>query len=678
MQCYTELTPPTAVTHAVNLPFISGKSNNLIVAKTSLLQIFQLKSIVTEAQTATNEDVKATAQDIAAGAGDRDDLTLQRTENTTKLVLVSEHILHGTVTALAKIGIEDSKSGGDALIVGFKDAKLSLIDWDPEYQSISTISIHLYESEDIQMSPMAPPLSQCHNYLAVDPSSRCAALKFGARHLAILPFRQPGDDLVEDDFAASFDGSAEKKEKAAVNGDGPELQTPYGKSFVLPLTALDPALTNPVHLDFLYEYREPTFGILSSSRLPATSLLPERKDMLSYTVFTLDVEERASTTLLSVTDLPYDLWKVVPLSLPVGGALLIGANQLVHVDQSGKTTGVAVNEFARQCSSFTLADQSDLALRLEGCSVDTLGADSSDLLVVLKSGELAIVSFRLDGRLVSNISVHRVTAEKGGQVVRSASSCIAPLGRNRMFLGSEDGDSVVLGWTKKAAQLSRKRSHAEMLGEDADLSIDEDESEDDDGDDDLYADEPVIKRQATSPIESGAPSNYTFRIHDRLLNLGPITDLILGAPVVSSGQGLKTANTSAVLELAAASGRGKASGVSIIKREIDPVLYKQYDMPAAGSIWSIRAKKPSATGFKTAPGEQDPETLYSVDAERDQYILIARGEESTVYRIADGELEETDPGNFESDAGVTVDVGTLAHGTRIAQVMKGEIRSFDS
>ena len=54
-----------------------------------------------------------------------------------------------------------------------------------------------------------------------------------------------------------------------------------------------------------------------------------------YTVFTLDLEQRASTTLLSVSRLPSDLFKVVALPPPVGGTLLIGSNEVVHVDENG-------------------------------------------------------------------------------------------------------------------------------------------------------------------------------------------------------------------------------------------------------------------------------------------------------------------------------------------------------
>ena len=139
-------------------------------------------------------------------------------------------------------------------------------------------------------------------------------------------------------------------------------KTPYLASFILPLTNLDPTLTHPVHLAFLHEYREPTFGIVAASKAVAPSLLAQRKDALTYSVFTLDLEQKASTTLLSVSGLPYDISRVVPLPYPIGGALLVGSNELIHVDQAGKTNGVAVNEFAKACTSFPLSDQSDLAL----------------------------------------------------------------------------------------------------------------------------------------------------------------------------------------------------------------------------------------------------------------------------------------------------------------------------
>ncbi|KAJ9669033.1 mRNA cleavage and polyadenylation factor subunit [Coniosporium apollinis] len=681
MQCYTELTPPTAVTHAVNLPFLGPKANNLVVAKSSLLQIFELRSIVTEASSkasGTHTPTSPLLDGEAAG------IAFQRTEYTTKLVLVSEYTLAGTVTGLARVKTLNTKSGGEALLVSSKDAKLSLVEWDPDVFGISTISIHYYEGEDLQGSPWAPDTSQCYNFLTVDPSSRCAALKFGARQLAILPFRQPGDDLVGGDYDPDLDGPLDRpvaKDKVS-EGDG--NQTPYMSSFVLPLTALDPALTHPIHLAFLHEYREPTFGVISGSQAPSTSLLNERKDVLNYTVFTLDLEQRASTTLLSVTGLPYDIYQVISLPLPVGGALLVGGNQFVHVDQAGKTSAVAVNEFAKQCSSFAMSDQTDLALRLEGCTVQQFSSDSGDMLVVLNSGELVVLSFKLDGRSVSGISLYKVAEDHGGSSIRTGASCSAVLGRNKVFVGSEDGESAVLGWTRKAAQLTRKRSHAEMLADDADLSFDEEDLDIDD--DDLYAgDAEATKKAISSPTDASAPSNYIFRVHDTLQNLAPLRDITFGQPLPSlkreTSKGGKAPQKPENLELVAATGRGRDGGVSVLRHEITPELIRSSAFAGTHAIWSVHAKKPAPKSLP-AQSKNDFEASMSADADYDHFMVASKtstdGEEvSVVYSITSSGLEEITQGEFERE-GTTIDVGTLANGTRIIQVQKGEIRSYDS
>src|SRR3954463_2848516 len=113
MQCYTELTPPTAVTHSLSLPFLSANSKNLVVAKASLLQIFTFKTTTVDLSISSATDPKSEqdAPIIDHRFHDEDgleasflgvDSVLQRSElaQTTKLVLVAEYTLSGTVTSL--------------------------------------------------------------------------------------------------------------------------------------------------------------------------------------------------------------------------------------------------------------------------------------------------------------------------------------------------------------------------------------------------------------------------------------------------------------------------------------------------------------------------------------------------------------------------------------------------
>lgn len=669
MQCYTEIAPPTAVSHAVTLPFIAPRANNLVVAKNSLLQIFELKSTVTGVVSNEGDATENAGPLLDTEAVDLP--TAQRTENTAKLVLVAEFPLAGTVISLARMKVLNTKSRAEALLVAFRDAKLSLVEWDPETYNLHTISIHYYENPDLPgISPWSTDLKDTYNFLSADPSNRCAALKFGSHNVAILPIRQKDIFDAEDDFDADAPKDAKMQD---ANQAEPQQETPYSASFVLPLTSLDPTLTHPVHLAFLYEAREPTFGIIASSKATAPSLLAERKDHLTYTVFTLNLEEKSSTTLDVVHGLPYDLTQVKPLPSPIGGALLLGSNEIIHVGEGGKTVGVAVNEFAKTSTSFSLKDQSELALHLEGCTAEVLSQDSGDVLLVLNDGRLLTLTFTLDGRTVSGMTLQRVAADHGGHLLNSAASCMTNLGRGRIFIGSEDGDSVLMGWqaTGKIGSLNRKVSEAAV---DEDMDVEEDEEEVDDMDDDLYDNTaPAVKKITAAAAEPTAAGTYTFRIHDSLHSIAPIKDTVLH--IDAAAQYPTTG------EIMVAHGRGATGAITALNREVHPADLAQIDQPAARGVWAVHARQPPPGGI-TADFGEDLEANMSADADYDQYLVVSKSEdddrESTaVYKVSGKDLELTDEGDLERDEG-TFNIGVLAKGTKIVQIKQTEFRTFDS
>lgn len=675
MQSYTELTPPTAVTHSLSVPFLSRTANNLIVVKSSLLQIFSFKSVVSHLSSGPSKDPAQNTGANGPGSARLTSSALPRgdRQQSTKLVLIAQYELSGTVTAIARVKILRSRSGGEAVLLALRDAKLSLIEWDPERYSISTISIHSYEQKDIKRSPWEPSLTHSSNYLSVDPSSRCAALKFGARHLAILPLYQDGDDLVMDDYDSDIDG----ERPIVKTADGP-LQidkAPYAPSFVLSLLALDPSLSHPIHLSFLYEYREPTFGVLSSEIAPSNALLYERRDKLTYAVFTLDLEQRASTTLLSVSNLPYDLSTVVPLPLPVGGALLVGGNELIHVDPSGKTNGVSVNQLAKHSTSFALADQTDLGLKFEGCVFEKLGGESGEMVMILNTGQLAVLSFKTDGRSVSGLSVRLISQANRHDVPLTSPSCTSVIGRGRMFVGSEDGDSIVLGWSRKIEKSRRQsvRANDEMnLGLDV-SDLEEEDLDDDDDDDDLYSStkpETAPKKQLPVLSDADFGEDYKFRSHDILQNMGPIRAVALGG---SNAQQENKVDSTTPNQLMAAVGCGQAGSIGIFQSEIEPKIAQQYTIQNANAIWAVCTKR----NENEIGGHAGLDKMVY-----DDYMIANTrtdlGDRSLLYSINSTEVIPVNDTDFESDAGVSIDVGTLNNGTRIVQVLSTEVKTFDS
>jgi cleavage and polyadenylation specificity factor subunit 1 len=619
MQSYSELVPPSGVTQSIALSFTSSRANNLVVARTSLLQIFEVKS------------------------------SDQSTDS--RLALVAEYRLSGTVTNLGRVALEKLQSGGDALLVSFRDAKLSLLEWNPSQHNISTISIHYYENHALQAAPWLPDLKYTVSHLTIDPNSRCAAFNFGTSSLAVIPFHQHGDDLAMDDELDDLDDGDKAPIKNGHNVDGPT--TPYSASFVLPLTAIDPALLHPVDLSFLHEYRDPTIGILYSTAARSNNMSAERKDVTMYSVYALDIEQRASTTLQSVTNLPNDIHSVVALPLPVSGSLLIGGNEIIHIDQGGKATGIAVNEFAREASAFPVTDHSDYRMRLEGCKVAHLASSTGEVLLILDNGDLVVCSFKLDGRSVSGIALRRVESDELRNAITGSMTCTATFSSGQVFIGSEESDSVLIG-PKRSNQLKRQTSKGQPLNGHSVGNADAGEDDAMDDDDDLFADDSAENN------EHAAPGN-SLAVLDTLQCVGPLRDVAFGrATKRKRGDDDADQDHFNNLELAASYGRGHSGGIAFLSQRLRPTINRRIKHGHAQSIWSCRAVKRTEQKFIVSERTEDDTVM------------------SSLWDLRHNKLRKMGETEFEPTIGQPIAVGSFCVNDRTIYVTGGEIRVYDA
>jgi cleavage and polyadenylation specificity factor subunit 1 len=715
-EIYTELTAPTAITHSLYLPFTSANAENIVVAKTSLLQIFTVTTHDTQLSNPLVSSKDGTEVDRRVQDGDDEqggfvaDLALQKSqvEAATKLVLIAEYNVYGSIAGLQHIKTLSSKSGGDALLVSFRNAKVSLLEWDPETAAVSTISLHYYERDEF-ISPVVD--ENLPTILVADPTSRCAALKFAGDMLAILPFRRRDDEDLElgdadavenkdpmildeaddDDWdPAAPDGkpalngtrtSKDSKPKVIVSSN---FDKPYNPSFVVSAAQLDDQIQHIISLAFLHEYREPTFGILYAPRRTWTGLLAAegRKDNTAYIVITLDLEQKASTPILGVSGLPYDIQQVIPLTPPIGGSLLIGGTEIIHVDQAGKTTGVGVNPYAKKSTGFPLADQSELCLALEGSTLINLEGENGDLLLITKDGTGVIVSFKLDGRNVSGVKVSKMMNHPKSLVGGRATTAVA-LGGKKLFIGCSEGDGQVMKWRRKAEK--RKVSIAGL----EDDTLDATEMEEiygmlDDVDDDLYSGNNESATRKDSIFATGnrgsevyTKGEYVFQTHDRLVNLGPFRDMDLGIPVVSPGSEDRQRGVVSELEVVTTSGptvTSEDAGLSLIRRSIAPSVVGRFDFAQCKALWTVRAQGSKTGKSETGVGVGE-ELERSVDEEFDRYLFVSKTDESQVFRVGDT-FEEVRGSDFDSD-GETIEVGVVGAGSRIVQVVSEQVRVYD-
>lgn len=552
MQCYSELLPPSGVTSSIHVAFTSSHSYDLVVAKTSLLQIFSF--------------------DVASRSKEG------------SLNLVAEFQLHGTIVELGKVNLLRTKSGGEALLVSFRDAKLSLIEWDPDEYSISTISIHYYENHDLLLCPWAPDLSDCASHLAVDPSSRCAAFRFNNSNLAIIPFNRASDDLALDDGFSDDEDTKQTNtnEDHQTNGTEERLFSP---SFVLPMTALDPVLQHPIAMAFLHEYREATLGVLFSTAAASMNMAPVRKDNLSYAVYTLDIEQRASTTLLSVTQLPNDLHQIVPVPGPIGGTLLFGGNEIIHIDQGGKTNALAVNEMSKKFTSFPMADQSNLQLRLENCRVQLLDGSNTDVLLVLNDGSFAVLNFRLDGRSVSGLTLQKLDLSLTSYIFQARCSTMTALPEGHLFFGSEEADSVLVGTARKVSQLRRVNSRSYLDdtngGIDLENSGDSDDTDADDDDDDIYGDS-----NGNTSDQQGTFDAASMTLRQKLYSVAPINDVVLGRGRAGR-EATPTTTRQTALDLLLSCNKGVNGSLAFLSQTVTPRIIKTFQTPNVTGLWCM-------------------------------------------------------------------------------------------
>lgn len=599
-------------------------------------------------------------------------------------------------------------NASSALLISYRDAKASLILWEPETAGIQTVSLHYYEREEF-VNPVVIA-EQLKSDLIVDSGNRAVILRFAGDMLAVLPVRKVDEDLVlegdvemdgadaevEDDWdpsAPEKDTMMEDAGAEMVNGKAKEggegVAELFTQSFVVRAEQLDDAISHIIGLTFLHEYREPTLGILYSPKRTWTGWLEQRKDTVCYIVITLDLEQKACTPLMSVQSLPFDLHTVVPLLPPIGGSLLIGSNEIIHVDQAGKTTGVAVNSYYKKATNFGgLADQSALCMALEGSTVVELEGEGGDMLLLPKDGSAAILGFKMDGRNVSGVKITRIANHPGALVGGVATSAIA-LGGKKILVSCAEGDTRIMKWKRVG---EKKPVSAKALGADdlGDMDVEDMyEMLDDDVDDDLYGGSTTDLSGArkdgalenSQALQTKTKGEYIFQTHDRLVNIGPIRGIALGRPHFPAEDREKQKDVAPELEIVTTTGPTRTpedAGISVIRRSIAPQVVGRFNFPACKALWTVRARSakvtPSAPATDTAAtGEEEQKRSAEEDYER--YLFVSKDGESQVFHVNDA-FEEVKDTEFEQD-GETVEVGIVGDGSRLVQVVAEQVRVYD-
>lgn len=66
-----------------------------------------------------------------------------------KLECLAQFTLFGNVMSIQSVSLANSSR--DALILGFREAKFSIVEYDPDLHDLRTLSLHYFEEDDMRV-----------------------------------------------------------------------------------------------------------------------------------------------------------------------------------------------------------------------------------------------------------------------------------------------------------------------------------------------------------------------------------------------------------------------------------------------------------------------------------------------------------------------------------------------
>uniref|UniRef100_A0AAR2K990 Cleavage and polyadenylation specificity factor subunit 1 n=1 Tax=Pygocentrus nattereri TaxID=42514 RepID=A0AAR2K990_PYGNA len=565
---YRQAHPPTGLEFSVYCNFISSEEKNLVVAGTSQLYVYRIiHDFESSLKTEKPSDGKSRKE---------------------KLEQVASFSLFGNVMSMASVQLVGTNR--DALLLSFKDAKLSVVEYDPGTHDLKTLSLHFFEEPELRdgfVQNVHIPI------VRVDPENRCAVMLVYGTQLVVLPFRK--DTLTD--------------EQEGIVGEG--QKSSFLPSYIIDVRELDEKLLNIIDMKFLHGYYEPTLLILYEPNQTWPGRVAVRQDTCSIVAISLNIMQKVHPVIWSLSNLPFDCTQVMAVPKPIGGVVVFAVNSLLYLNQSVPPFGVSLNTQTNGTTAFPLRVQEEVKLTLDCSQAAFITSDK--MVISLKGGEIYVLTLITDGMR----SVRAFHFDKAAASVLT--TCMVTMEPGYMFLGSRLGNSLLLKYTEKLQETpmeeeppnKKKRvdSTANWAGK-ASMPDELDEIE-------VYG----------SEAQSGTQlATYSFEVCDSILNIGPCVSASMGEPAFLSEE--FQSNPEPDLEVVVCSGYGKNGALSVLQRSIRPQVVTTFELPGCHDMWTVVSSEEKPE--KDAEEEKQEPT---VEDEKNKHgFLILSREDSTMVQ----------------------------------------------
>ncbi|OBA22236.1 hypothetical protein METBIDRAFT_31169 [Metschnikowia bicuspidata var. bicuspidata NRRL YB-4993] len=587
MNVYDVIIDPTVISDCLACNFVSSNERHLLVGKATTLEIYEVLKI----------------KRPSPGKG-----------IDYRLKLLDSFKLQGLITKLKPIRTVESPQL-DYVLVSTKSAKVSCIRWDMFKHSIATVSLHfyehtlqnsmyekLYETELLVGSSARPMFCLRRNNLLVflpftsiddedDDVDEEESNNLETNMGAIGKEPSPPNDVIPEGHSSGplDDNSARLKspdlgdrtllsEDLHPNSTGGSNLDLFETSIILDAASLDPTVGEIIDLQFLHNYREPTVAVLSQVTKTWAGLLPQKKDNVVYSVWSLDIASASATTVFKIENLPFDVHRIVPLMSPLNGSLLVGCNEIMHIDSGGILRRVALNLYVSDIthSMKDFVDETLRELRLEDCSISMIPNDCR-VLMVLKTGEMHTINFEVDGKTIKGLTIETLDSSLFENIEMENPGPVISLDTNLLFFAGKSSDSALVEIVYSESTENHNNVDMEEQKSELDCGPDDD-------DDNLYGDDDKIDHIGDRK------RTIKFVKHDVMRNNGPISSFTMGK--YSSDKFVANLPNPSYNEVSivAAGGVGKSAHLNLMTPTVQPIIKSSLRFSQIHRLWIISNK----------------------------------------------------------------------------------------
>jgi len=513
-----------------------------------------------------------------------------------KLELICSRRLNGTIESLAVIDDPSSASKSSsssssastpstssAIVLTFRDAKVSVLRWNERTWDFDTTSLHYFEG-DVSLKtgracfPMPP-------FCAVDPDGRCAAVIMYRHQMAILPAMKDSSlypSLIHEDMTENVMTST------AVVGNS------YVDNLGLVREVRDAVFLHGTSEPTLLCLHEDSSGFRSTTGISGTPT--------SITALSINMESKKHPKVWEAVGLPSDAYKVV--AAPDGGVLVFTGTAVLYIKQQTKTGVVlhreglaspgaipplefdpnkepvsdSVRKFATAYGSALSPKDGDMPPTFCDTTNADWNVDCSCASVAWLESTIALVSFR-HGELVTL----KLVSERGGSMRLVASkvasgpqpTCMARVGDGLVFVGSRGGDSLLMSWKHlegvadgdaKSTQDPWPSKKAKVSGAEEDEEVYEE-----------YLEADLLSIFGEADGASSAPSEIEIQVTDSITSLGAMRKLIAAPAGNDHESGAQT--------FVGCCGTGSNGALAILQRGLAPDIITTIPLPGLRGMW---------------------------------------------------------------------------------------------